>query len=139
LNPAPEPLIHWTRQLLWRLLAGVAVLLGVIGALLPVLPTVPFLLLAAWAASRGWPELEARLLAHPTYGPYITNWREQGAIPRRAKWLASAMMLFSATTLWFSPVPAWVRGSVYVMLMVVAGWMWTRPEPAVRPLPQDPP
>ncbi|OYW28431.1 MAG: hypothetical protein B7Z51_08155, partial [Methyloversatilis sp. 12-65-5] len=61
-----------------------------------------------------------------------------GAIPRRAKWLASAMMLFSATTLWFSPMPVWVRGSVYVMLMVVAGWMWTRPEPAVRPLRQDP-
>ena len=78
--------------MLWRLLAAISVGLGVIGAVLPVLPTVPFLLLAAWAASRGWPELETRLLAHPTYGPYITNWREQGAIPRRAKWLASAMM-----------------------------------------------
>lgn len=125
--------------MLWRLLAAVSVLLGVIGAVLPVLPTVPFLLLAAWAASRGWPELEARLLAHPAYGPYIRNWREQGAIARRAKWLASAMMLFSAGTLWFSPLPAWLRGSVYVVLIAAAGWMWTRPEPAAHPLLQDPP
>lgn len=123
-------LIHWTRQMLWRLLAAVSVLLGVIGAFLPVLPTVPFLLLAAWAAGRGWPELEARLLAHPKYGPHIIHWREHGAVPRRAKWLASVMMLFSATTLWFSPVPTWLRGSVWLILIVVAGWLWTRPEPA---------
>lgn len=123
--------------MLWRLLAATSVLLGVIGAVLPVLPTVPFLLLAAWAAGRGWPELEAKLLAHPAYGPYIIQWREQGAVPRRAKWLASLMMLCSALALWFSPVPAWVRGSVYLMLIAVAGWMWTRPEPAARPLPGD--
>jgi uncharacterized membrane protein YbaN (DUF454 family) len=123
-------LIHWTRQMLWRLLAAVSVLLGVIGAFLPVLPTVPFLLLAAWAAGRGWPALEAKLLAHPKYGPHITHWREHGAVPRRAKWLASAMMLFSASTLWFSPVPPWVRGSVWLILIVVASWLWTRPEPA---------
>lgn len=61
-------LIHWTRQMLWRLLAAVSVLLGIIGAFLPVLPTVPFLLLGAWAAGRGWPALEARLLAHPNTG-----------------------------------------------------------------------
>lgn len=118
---------------MWRLLAAASVLLGVIGALLPVLPTVPFLLLAAWAASRGWPELEARLLAHPKYGPHILHWREQGAVPRRAKWAASVMMAFSATTLWLSPVPAWVRGSVYLVLVVVATWLWRRPEPADAP------
>lgn len=123
-------LIHWTRQMLWRLLAAASVLLGAIGAFLPVLPTVPFLLLAAWAAGRGWPALEAKLLAHPTYGPHIVHWRENGAVPRRAKWLASVMMLFSATTLWFSPVPPWLRGSVWLILVVVAGWLWTRPEPA---------
>ena len=123
-------LIHWTRQMLWRLLAAVSVLLGVIGAFLPVLPTVPFLLLAAWAAGRGWPALVAMLLAKPKYGPHIPHWRVNGGVPRRAKWLASVMMLFSATTLWFSPVPPWVRGSVWLILVVVASWLWTRPEPA---------
>jgi hypothetical protein len=126
-------LIHWTRQLLWRLLAALSVVLGVIGAFLPVMPTVPFLLLAAWAGGHGWPELEARLLAHPKYGPYILDWRRHGAIPRRAKWLASVMMCSSALMLWFSPLPAWLRGTVWLILLVVACWMWTRPEPLGAP------
>lgn len=52
-------------RLLWRALALVFVALGLIGAFLPVLPTVPFLLAAAWAAGRGWPALEDWLLGHP--------------------------------------------------------------------------
>jgi uncharacterized protein len=121
-------MIRHTRLLLWRTLAGVSLLLGLIGAVLPVLPTVPFLLLSAWAAGRGWPSLEARLLAHPTYGPLIRQWRERGAVPRRAKWLATVMMLGSATMLWWSPVPPWVRGAVYLLLVGVALWLWRRPE-----------
>jgi uncharacterized protein len=121
-------MIRHTRLLLWRTLAGVSLLLGLIGAVLPVLPTVPFLLLSAWAAGRGWPSLEARLLAHPTYGPPIRQWRERGAVPRRAKWLATVMMLGSATVLWWSPIPPWVRAVVYLLLVSVALWLWRRPE-----------
>ena len=122
------PMIRHTRLLLWRTLAGVSLLLGLIGAVLPVLPTVPFLLLSAWAAGRGWPSLEARLLGHPKYGPLIRQWRERGAVPRRAKWLATVMMLGSATALWWSPVPSWVRAVVYLVLLGVALWLWRRPE-----------
>ncbi|HPU51492.1 MAG TPA: DUF454 family protein, partial [Burkholderiaceae bacterium] len=50
-------------QALWRLLALLCVVLGLIGVILPGLPTVPFLLVAAWAGGRGWPRLEAWLLA----------------------------------------------------------------------------
>ncbi|HNO41919.1 MAG TPA: DUF454 family protein, partial [Ottowia sp.] len=55
--------------LLWRALALLSLLLGGVGAMLPVLPTVPFLLLAAWAASKGWPALEIWLLNHRRLGP----------------------------------------------------------------------
>jgi len=120
--------IRHTRLLLWRALAAVALLLAVAGAVLPVLPTVPFLLVAAWAGGRGWPSLEARLLAHPRHGPVIRQWRERGIVPRKAKWLATTMMLASATVLWFSPVPAWLRLAVYAMLLGVATWLWRRPE-----------
>ncbi|MFN3416985.1 MAG: YbaN family protein [Caldimonas sp.] len=121
-------MIRHTRLLLWRALAGVSLLLGLVGVVLPVLPTVPFLLLAAWAGGRGWPSLEARLLAHPRHGPVIRQWREHGAVPRRAKWLATAMMLGSATVLWWSPVAPWIRGAVYLVLLGVALWLWRRPE-----------
>jgi uncharacterized membrane protein YbaN (DUF454 family) len=121
-------MIRHTRLLLWRTLAGVSLLLGLVGVVLPVLPTVPFLLLAAWAGGRGWPSLEARLLAHPRHGPVIRQWRERGAVPRRAKWLATVMMLGSAVLLWWSPVAPWVRGGVYLVLLGVALWLWRRPE-----------
>ena len=74
-------MLRQTRDLLWRLVAIGAICLGGIGIVVPVLPTVPFLILAAFAASKGWPELERRLLDHPRYGPDIRGWREHGTIP----------------------------------------------------------
>ncbi len=115
-------------RLLWRALAGGALLLGVVGIVVPGLPTVPFLLLAAWAGGKGWPALEARLLAHPRYGPVISRWRDHGAIPRRAKWLASGMMLLSATVLWFTALPLAARVAIPLFMLAVAVWMWRRPE-----------
>ena len=115
-------------RLLWRALAAGALLLGVVGIVVPGLPTVPFLLLAAWAGGKGWPALEARLLAHPRYGPVISRWRDHGAIPRRAKWLASGMMLLSATVLWFTALPLAARVAIPLFMLAVAVWMWRRPE-----------
>ena len=116
-------------QLLWRTLALVSLALGLAGVVLPVLPTVPFLLLAAWAAGRGWPALEAWLLNHPHFGASIRRWREHGAVPRRAKWLASAMMLVSAVGISLSPLPLWLRLGVPAVMLAVAIWLWRRPEP----------
>ena len=115
-------------QLLWRALALVCLLLALVGLVLPVLPSVPFLLLAAWAAGRGWPALEAWLLNHPRFGATIRSWRAHGAVPRRAKWLASVMMLVSAVGIGLSPLPLWLRMGLPVTMLVVAIWLWCRPE-----------
>lgn len=114
--------------ILWRLLAGLAVLLGFIGVFVPGLPTVPFLLLAAWAAGRGWPRLEAWLLNHPRWGASIRTWRERGAMPRRAKWAATLMMSVSAVLMYFSGAPRLVTLGVALVMLAVAAWLWRRPE-----------
>ena len=59
------------KLVLWRMLALLTLLLGLIGVFVPGLPTVPFLLVAAWAGGHGWPALERWLLAHPKHGPAI--------------------------------------------------------------------
>ncbi|WP_233128832.1 YbaN family protein [Halovibrio salipaludis] len=112
----------------WRLLASLAVLLGALGVALPGLPTVPFLLVAAWAGSHGWPELEQRLLEHPRYGPSIRAWREQRAVPRRAKWAASVLIAISLTMLVVSPAPELLRWVLPPFLLCVMIWLWSRPD-----------
>lgn len=116
------------KLLLWRALALCCVALGAVGVVVPGLPTVPFLLLAAWAAGRGWPALERWLLAHPRYGPTVRHWRERGAVPRRAKWLSSAMMSASAVLMWVLGVRPWVLALAVLTMAAVALWMWRRPE-----------
>ncbi|SFN27275.1 YbaN family protein [Variovorax sp. OV329] len=117
-------------RLLWRALALVFLALGVIGAFLPVLPTVPFLIAAAWAGGRGWPALERWLLDHPRYGPYIRNWRQSGAVPRRAKWAATVMMAISALLLMLgTQAPMGVKVGVPLVMGATAVWLWRRPEP----------
>ncbi|HEY1230825.1 MAG TPA: YbaN family protein [Ramlibacter sp.] len=117
-------------KLLWRVLALVFLALGVIGVFLPVLPTVPFLIAAAWAGGRGWPALENWLLGHPHFGPHIRNWREAGAVPRRAKVAAISMMSVSAVLLVLIPgVPVPLKAAVLLVMALVGIWLWRRPEP----------
>ncbi|WP_423459206.1 YbaN family protein [Ottowia sp. VDI28] len=116
-------------MLLWRALAIAAVGLAIVGTVLPVLPTVPFLLVAAWAAGKGWPAFERWLLDHAHFGPPIRRWRENGAVPRRAKWASTLMMAGSAIGLqFFAHIPLWTRIGVPVVMGCVAVWLWMRPE-----------
>ena len=118
----------WLPPLLWRTLAVLALALGLLGALLPALPTVPFVLVAAWAASRGWPALERWLLGHPRFGPTLQRWRTGGIVPRKAKWAATLMMTASAITLALLPLPLWLKVAVPSIMAVTAIWLWCRPE-----------
>ena len=114
--------------LLWRTVALICVALGFVGVFVPGLPTVPFLLVAAWAGGRGWPQLEAWLLNHPKYGATILRWRHHRAVPRRAKWAASAMMLLSAGAISISPVALGLKIGIPLLMIAVAVWLWRRPE-----------
>ena len=117
------------RVLLWRFLVVIFIVLGFIGALLPGMPTTVFLILAAWAASKGWPSMDAWLLNHPKYGPTLRNWRENGTVPRKAKWFASVMMLVSGILMLFTSAPLGVKIFTNTTMFVVAVWLWLRPEP----------
>jgi len=80
-------------RVVFRGLGSTCVGLAVLGVFLPLLPTTPFLLLAAACFARSSPERYARLLAHPRFGPLIRDWRAHGTIPRRAKVLAVALVI----------------------------------------------
>lgn len=119
----PRP--RWQRAL-WLVAGGVALCLGVIGIFLPLLPTTPFVLLAAFCFSRGSARWEAWLLAHPRLGPLVRDWRATRAIPLRAKQLAIGMMAVSCTVAWFTIASAW-RVIPALCCAVVATWLWRLP------------
>lgn len=113
----------------WWLLAYVALALGLVGIVLPGLPTVPFVLLSAYAAARGSRRLHERLLADPRFGPMIRDWQAQGAVSRRAKWLATGTMALAAVLMFVTAPRAWMAGIGTAIMAVVATWLWLRPEP----------
>lgn len=126
--------MQWMSIVFWRCLALSFVALAFVGILLPVIPTVPFLLAALWAASKGWPALEAKLLNHPRYGADIRAWRQQRCIRRNAKWAATLLMTGSYLILWLLKLPpTYVKVMVGLILAAVAVWLWLRPEPPTLP------
>lgn len=120
------------RTLFWRTLVVIFITLGIIGAILPGMPTTVFLILAAWAASKGWPQMDACLLNHPKYGPTLRDWRANGTVPRKAKWIASIMMTASGILMLFTSAPFWVKVFTDTTMLVVAIWLWLRPEPKIK-------
>ncbi|MFC0205900.1 YbaN family protein [Novosphingobium soli] len=101
--------------------------LGTLGMFVPLLPTVVFYLLAAWCFSKSHPEWAERLYAHPRYGPHLVAWRDRGAVSRKGKVAATAMMALSVGVValtvggWWTLIPVAVLASV-------GTWIWTRPE-----------
>jgi len=101
--------------------------LGTVGIALPLLPSVPFFILAAYFFARSNPTLETWLIDHPHFGPHIRLWRERGAISHKGKRAALiAFALSIALSLWLAPWP-WPLVTIAAALMS-GTWIWRRPE-----------
>ncbi|MET0251129.1 MAG: YbaN family protein [Novosphingobium sp.] len=112
---------------LWLAGGIVAFAVGTIGIALPLLPTVPFYLLAAFCFTRSRPEWAERLHQHPRYGPPLRAWRDRRAIGRRAKVSAIMVMALGVALTWFTLGWPWVL--IPAAVLALSGtWIATRPE-----------
>ena len=111
---------RWQR-VLWLLGGALSLLVGVVGIFLPLLPTTPLVLLAAFCFSRGSKRWEAWMLAHPRFGPMVRDWRANRAVPLRAKQFATVMMAISSVATWWVIPSPW-RWAPGMCCLMVALW-----------------
>ena len=116
------------RDLLWLTLGWAALALGAIGIFLPVLPTTPFVILAAFAFGKGSPRLRHWLVSHARFGPMIHDWETYGAIARPYKIIACTVMALTFTVSLVVGLAWWIL-AIQATCMIPAGiYVVTRPD-----------
>ncbi len=116
------------KKTLFLILGFLSLFLGVLGIFLPILPTTPFALLAAYFFSKSSKKLHDWLLRQKHLGPLIQNWERHGVIRPRAKILATVtMVLLFSYTLIFVPVHWGIKALITSIGVAVLTFIWTRP------------
>jgi len=141
MNPdSPNRATKTPALLRWLLVAAgfVALGLGVLGVLLPGLPTTPFVLLAGACFVRASPTLHAWLLSSRWAGPMLKDWETHRSLPKRTKWLALATMAITISiSLWILKDQRHIQLVVLVAAFIGARVVWRIP--TREPAPQNDP
>lgn len=117
-----------TFRVILVVLGTVFVVTGVIGIFLPILPTTPFMLLAAWCYARSSTRFYNWIMNNKVFGPIIREWRQHRSIPRRAKTTALILMpsTFGVSIIFFVPI-FWVQIMLAAMCIGMMVFMWQIP------------
>lgn len=127
----PVPAASFAARASWVALGLAFVALGIVGAILPLMPTTIFLILAAACFARSSPRLEHWLLDHARFGPALRAWRAERAIPSRAKAAACLGMLLGYLLFMLAARPGWIEAAVVAAALgACALWIVRQPVPA---------
>lgn len=114
-------------RLVLIVLGWLAVVLATLGVVLPLLPTTPFLLLAAWCFVRSSPRFHYWLLHRSWFGGYLRHWQQHRALPPGVKVKAVVVIVATfAVSIWMVHIP-WVRGVLLAIMACLLIFMWRLP------------
>jgi len=116
------------RRTLWNIAGLILVGIGIVGAFVPLLPTVVFMLMATYCFARGSERLHGWLMNHPQFGPPIHDWQQNGAIRRPAKRMAMVAIGLSFALAVGLGLPVWALAIQALALGGVSAFILTRPE-----------
>lgn len=116
---------------LYLLCGFISLLLGLIGVVLPLLPTTPFVILAAFCFSRSSEKFHQMLLNHRWFGDMIRQWEAHGVIPFKVKCLSTTMMLVMISyPVLFKSLPLWADVAAIITVVIALVYVWSRPSTA---------
>ncbi len=123
LEKPPMVLPRWLLLLFGWLLTALAL----IGALLPLVPTTPFLLLACYCFARSAPRVHAWILNVPIFGKYLRQWDETHTVPQAAKYKGIFVILFSFGLSAYWAGILWVRILLTAIALAASWFVWRLP------------
>jgi len=115
------------QRILLLTLGWLAIVLGMLGIVLPLLPTTPFMLLAAWCFARSSPRFHHWLLWKSPFGRYLRHWQQHRAMPPGAKARAVCLIIATFSLSLFLVHQFWVRIMLLIMLAALLLFMWRIP------------
>ncbi|MDP7592510.1 MAG: YbaN family protein [Litorilituus sp.] len=130
LNECPLPVSTRSKAkvFLWKAAGVFCVALAILGAILPLLPTTVFLIMATGCFAKSSPRMQKKLLNNKTFGPLIHEWQQHRSIPRKAKRIALLTIVLSIA--WSSYLLQNILLSLLVILLVMGPFifLWRLPE-----------
>ncbi|MGC9421630.1 MULTISPECIES: YbaN family protein [Vibrio] len=116
-----RPIIN-IRHLILNFVGGLSLLLGILGIVLPLLPTTPFILLASACFFHGSPKFYYWLNHHRVFGPILVHWQQHRAVSRRVKRRGCLLILASFTLSIVVVSHLWLKILLFIGLMVLIAW-----------------
>ncbi|MDP2575557.1 YbaN family protein [Vibrio penaeicida] len=110
------------RRTAWNVLGWISLLLGLLGIVLPLLPTTPFLLLTSACFLRGSPKFYEWLHSHPKLGPVLNDWQRHRSLRAKVKRRAYVFIIISFSVSIFVVPILWVKAMLLVLLCVLLAW-----------------
>ena len=119
--------IHFSKKYCYLIFGWMALLLGLFGIVLPILPTTPFILLSAYFFSSSSLTMHNWLLQQKRFGPIISDWQSHGVIKPKIKFIAIITLfgLYSYTQ-FYTDIPQWIKICIFLMNLSVAFFIYTR-------------